>query len=283
MALLNRGIFFCICSLFISLSVFSQNSTTVLDPDEKTLEEYKVKKNDSLTKIAKEVLNDPGKWKEFLKYNQIQNPSLIKEGMVLKVPSHLRKIVEPEAHPIASLEIFFGSVEYSKKGKDGNVSNWNSVSKNQILRDGESLKTGLKSGASLSFLENETKVKIYEQSRFSVSKKSSPEIFLEKGQLQADVRSSLLKSNKKNGSSTKLVISTPIAVVGVRGTKFYVGNEEDQRTDVGCFEGVVNVEGAGKGVEVKAGFGTYVEKGKAPVEPFPIPGKIQIDKDFQSK
>ncbi|MBM9502232.1 FecR domain-containing protein [Leptospira sp. 201903071] len=281
MTLRNGGFFFCIFSLLISFSLFSQSAAS--NPDEKTLEEYKVKKNDSLTKIAKEVLNDPGKWKEFLKYNQIQNPSLIKEGMVLKVPSHLRKIVEPEAQPIASLEIFFGSVEYSKKGKDGNNPNWNSVSKNQILRDGESLKTGNKSGASLVFLENETKVKIYEKSSFSVSKKGSPEIFLEKGQLQANVRSSLLKSSKKNVSATKLVISTPMAVVGVRGTKFYVGNEEDQRTDVGCFEGVVNVEGAGKGVEVKAGFGTYVEKGKAPVEPFPIPSKIQIDKEFENK
>ncbi|AOP34188.1 hypothetical protein A0128_10220 [Leptospira tipperaryensis] len=277
----NLGFFLCLFFLLFSVSLLSQNATS--NPtDDKTLEEYKVKRNDSLTKIAKEVLNDPGKWKEFLKYNQIQNPSLIKEGMVLKVPSHLRKIVEPEAQPLASLELFFGAVEYSKKGKDGNASIWNSVSKNQILRDGESLKTGNKSGASLAFLENETKVKIYEKSSFSVSKKGSPEIFLEKGQLQADVRSSLIKS-KKNSSLTKLVINTAMAVVGVRGTKFYVGNEEGQRTDVGCFEGVVNVEGAGKAVDVKAGFGTYVEKGKAPVEPFPIPSKIQIDKEFQTK
>ncbi|TGK25401.1 FecR domain-containing protein [Leptospira stimsonii] len=276
----NTGFFICVFSLLFAFPLFTQ--TLPSTSDDKTLEEYKVKKNDSLTKIAKEVLNDPGKWKEFLKYNQIQNPSLIKEGMVLKVPSHLRKIVEPEAQPIASLEIFFGVVEYAKKTKEGAPSIWNSVSKNQILREGETLKTGNKSGASLAFLENQTKVKIYEKSSFSVSKKGSPEIFLERGQLQADVKSSLLK-NKKNATAPKLIINTPVAVVGVRGTKFYVGSEEDQRTDVGCFEGVVNVEGAGKGVDVKAGFGTYVEKGKPPVEPFPIPNKIQIDKEFQSK
>ncbi|PJZ59523.1 FecR domain-containing protein [Leptospira adleri] len=283
MTLRNTGFFFFVFFIVSAFSLFSQTET--LGTDDKTLEEYKVKKNDSLTKIAKEVLNDPGKWKEFLKYNQIQNPSLIKEGMVLKVPSHLRKVVEPEAQPVASLEIFFGAVEYSKRMKDGSASTWNSVSRNQILRDGESLKTGNKSGASLAFLENETKVKIYEKSSFFVSKKGSPEIFLEKGQLQAEVKSSLFKNqSKKNGPSVpKFVINTPVAVVGVRGTKFYVGNEEDQRTDVGCFEGIVNVEGAGKSVDVKAGFGTYVEKGKAPVEPFPIPSKIQIDKEFQTK
>lgn len=282
MTLRNTGFFFFVFLILSVFSLFPQTETP--GADDKTLEEYRVKKNDSLTKIAKEVLNDPGKWKEFLKYNQIQNPSLIKEGMVLKVPSHLRKVVESEAQPVASLELFFGTVEYSKRTKDGNGSTWNSVSRNQILRDGESLKTGNKSGASLAFLENETKVKIYEKSSFFVSKKGSPEIFLEKGQLQAEVKSALFKNqNKKNSSVPKFVINTPVAVVGVRGTKFYVGNEEEQRTDVGCFEGIVNVEGAGKAVDVKAGFGTYVEKGKAPVEPFPIPSKIQIDKEFQTK
>ncbi|TGL95172.1 LysM peptidoglycan-binding domain-containing protein [Leptospira barantonii] len=257
-------------------SLVAQNAVT----DEKSLEEYKVKKNDSLTKIAKEVLNDPGKWKEFLKYNQIQNPSLIKEGMVLKVPVHLRKVVEVEGQPMAALELFHGAVEYSKKPADGSPV-WKSVVRNQILRDGESLKTGVKSGAFLAFVENETKVKIFEKSSFSVSKKAAPEIFLENGQLQADVKPGLLKTSKK--VVQKLVISTPVAVVGVRGTKFYVNNEGEERTDVGCFEGTVNVAGFGKDVDVKAGFGTYVEKGKPPVEPFPIPSKIQIDKDFQNK
>ncbi|TGL72081.1 FecR domain-containing protein [Leptospira kmetyi] len=260
--------------------IFSLGAQQAAVSEEKSLEEYKVKKNDSLTKIAKEVLNDPGKWKEFLKYNQIQNPSLIKEGMVLKVPVHLRKVVEIEGQPMAALELFHGVVEYSKKPKEGSPV-WNSVSRNQILRDGESLKTGAKSGAFLAFVENETKVKIFEKSSFSVSKKAAPEIFLENGQLQADVKPGLLKTSKK--VVQKLVISTPVAVVGVRGTKFYVNNEGEERTDVGCFEGTVNVTGSGKDVDVKAGFGTYVEKGKPPVEPFPIPSKIQIEKDFQNK
>ncbi|WP_125179693.1 LysM peptidoglycan-binding domain-containing protein, partial [Leptospira ellisii] len=134
--------------------------------EDKTLEEYKVKKNDSLTKIAKEVLNDPGKWKEFLKYNQIQNPSLIKEGMVLKVPVHLRKVVEPEAPALAALELYHGTVEYSKRAKEGNSPVWTSVSRNQILRDGESIKTGVKSSASLYFAENEAKIKLFEKSSF---------------------------------------------------------------------------------------------------------------------
>lgn len=265
--------------ILVLLFTFSLGAQTVAS-DEKSLEEYKVKKNDSLTKIAKEVLNDPGKWKEFLKYNQIQNPSLIKEGMVLKVPIHLRKAVEVEGQPMAALELFHGVVEYSKKPKEGSPV-WSSVSRNQILRDGESLKTGVKSGAFLAFVENETKVKIFEKSSFSVSKKAAPEIFLENGQLQAEVKPGLIKTSKK--VVQKLVISTPVAVVGVRGTKFYVNNEGEERTDVGCFEGTVNVAGSGKDVDVKAGYGTYVERGKPPVEPFPIPNKIQIDKDFQNK
>ncbi|TGK44334.1 LysM peptidoglycan-binding domain-containing protein [Leptospira gomenensis] len=245
--------------------------------EDETLEEYRVKKNDSLTKIAKEVLNDPGKWKEFLKYNRIQNPSLIKEGMVLKVPVHLRKIVESETPPLAALELYHGVVEYSKRVSNGNSPVWNSVNRNQLLREGERLKTGPKSSASLYFLENEARIKLFETSSFRVSKKESPELFLEEGQIQANVKPGILKNAKK--AVSKLVIQTPVAVVGVRGTQFYVNNTFDQRTDVGCFEGTVNVSASGKEVDVKAGFGTYVEKGKPPVEPFPIPGKIQIDQE----
>ncbi|MCG6168096.1 FecR domain-containing protein [Leptospira sanjuanensis] len=280
MTLLSLRIISYVLVCFLSFSLSAQTANPSPGSEEKSLEEYKVKKNDSLTKIAKEVLNDPGKWKEFLKYNQIQNPSLIKEGMVLKVPVHLRKVVEVEGQPMAALELYHGVVEYSKKPKEGNPV-WSAVSKNQILRDGESLKTGVKSGAFLAFVENETKVKIFEKSSFRVSKKEAPEIFLENGQLQADVKPGIFKTAKK--TVQKLVISTPVAVVGVRGTKFYVNNEGEERSDVGCFEGTVNVAASGKDVDVKAGFGTYVEKGKPPVEPFPIPGKIQIDKDFQNQ
>lgn len=38
-----------------------------------------------------------------------------------------------------------------------------------------------------------------------------------------------------------------------------------------CFEGIVDVNAEGKTVTVTQGMATFVEKGKAPVEPYLIP------------
>jgi nucleoid-associated protein YgaU len=50
---------------------------------------YVVKSGDSLSKIAKEVLGDAGRWPEIFELNkdQIKDPSLIYPGQELKMPS----------------------------------------------------------------------------------------------------------------------------------------------------------------------------------------------------
>lgn len=50
---------------------------------------YEVKPGDSLSKIAKEVLGDAGRWKEIFEANkdQISDPNIIRVGQKLKIPS----------------------------------------------------------------------------------------------------------------------------------------------------------------------------------------------------
>ncbi|MCE9501492.1 MAG: LysM peptidoglycan-binding domain-containing protein, partial [Leptospira sp.] len=62
---------------------------------------YKVQEGDTLHKIAKEQLNDARKWKEFLKYNKIDSPNLIRPGLELKIPASLAKQQPSQANPIA--------------------------------------------------------------------------------------------------------------------------------------------------------------------------------------
>ena len=49
---------------------------------------YEVKPGDSLSKIAKEVLGDAGRWKEIFEANkdQISDPNIIRVGQKLKIP-----------------------------------------------------------------------------------------------------------------------------------------------------------------------------------------------------
>ena len=50
---------------------------------------YVVKKGDSLSKIAKEILGDAGKWPKIFELNrdQISDPDLIQPGQQLKMPA----------------------------------------------------------------------------------------------------------------------------------------------------------------------------------------------------
>lgn len=50
---------------------------------------YVVKAGDSLSKIAKEVLGDAGRWQEIFEANkdQIKDPNLIRPGQELRIPS----------------------------------------------------------------------------------------------------------------------------------------------------------------------------------------------------
>ncbi len=49
---------------------------------------YVVQRGDSLSKIAKEVYGNAGRWKEIFEANrdQIQDPSLIRPGQELRIP-----------------------------------------------------------------------------------------------------------------------------------------------------------------------------------------------------
>jgi len=54
---------------------------------------YVVKSGDSLSKIAKELLGDAGRWPEIFEANkdQIKDPNLIHPGQELKIPGRVGK------------------------------------------------------------------------------------------------------------------------------------------------------------------------------------------------
>jgi hypothetical protein len=68
------------------------------------------------------------------------------------------------------------------------------------------------------------------------------------------------------------LVTTPSAVLAVRGTEYGIEVEKDGDTSVAVFEGIVEVSdprGVGEPVRVQAGNSTRVRKGKAPSRPKP--------------
>ena len=62
--------------------------------------EYKIQRGDSLSKLAKDYLNDPLKFYILAKYNDISNPSRLIIGQSINIPGH-----QPQAPIVAESSI----------------------------------------------------------------------------------------------------------------------------------------------------------------------------------
>lgn len=68
--------------------VSGSSSSAAAPAGEAVTRTYTVVGGDSLSKIAKKIYGDAGRWKEIFEANkdQIKNPDLIHPGQVLKIP-----------------------------------------------------------------------------------------------------------------------------------------------------------------------------------------------------
>lgn len=282
--------FFAILLLSVSLiGIFAEPKKGVHED----VFEYKVKKNDTLSKIAKEFLQDPRNWKELLKYNEIPNPSLIREGTTLLIPGFLRKdtisatgeIIKPNAGPVAVADFQKGQVQFSRDfTPTGLPASWSKLSKDQLLNMDDWVQTGQGSASKIIFTKNGTIVELREKTLTRIVKTTSESISeykLNKDGGILELKSGYLEARvppKKPGDDTrKFMVVTPTAVVGVRGTELYVNAPDPENTIVGCYKGELEVSAEGKTVAVPAGYGTTVVKGQAPSKPEKLPEKVELE------
>lgn len=235
-------------------------------------ETYIVKDNDTLAKISREKLNDPTLWREFLQYNQIDNPHKIIQGMVLKIPTHLSKKNSPKINEIAELRSYFGKVEFKSPDKT-----WSTVNKKQKFIDNESIRTSSDSSAEIEYAdETKTVIQMRQNSSIKLDRQSEQSLSLSQGSIFLKV------FNNGNNKNIKYSVTTPGAVIGVRGTTFYVSLDKEETSLVGCYHGEVDVSAQSVSVIVPKGYGTRVIKGQPPIEPFkllePIVPKPALEK-----
>ncbi|HRP69470.1 MAG TPA: LysM peptidoglycan-binding domain-containing protein [Turneriella sp.] len=255
---------FLIVFLF-AVSFLAAEKTTKTSTDKTSEEEQlqivEVKRGDTLAKISKKYLEDPSQWPALLKYNKIANPNLIQPGMKLKVPASLSK------KPAAVVIYKSGSAQYTRAQERV----WKEVLLKLGLYPEDQVKTGAHSLVHLQ-LTNQAILRIQPQSFVIVNKvgKSNKELIftLQNGRLQA-------QAGNMHSLGGRLAIRTPVAVASVRGTIFELTSTEND-TGLACHEGQVAVSAQKVTVEVPAGMGTYVEKGKAPMKPFKLPLPPQV-------
>jgi hypothetical protein len=132
---------------------------------------------------------------------------------------------------------------------------------------GDVLRTGSRSRAELAVIEYSAKFVISSKTSFRLAH-DRPGVLLEleRGSLRA------IFGKLPEGDSRERLISTPSAVLAVRGTDYGVEVEKDGDTSVSVFEGTVevwDVAGVGKRMMVPAGQSSRIKRGKAASAPKP--------------
>lgn len=141
----------------------------------------------------------------------------------------------------AILSSFSGTVEIQIKGS----SFWRKATPKLFLKEGDKLRTGARSKATLLFKDG-SRTQVAAMTTLSMSNLAAP-ISLE--QTSGRTRSKVSKLGRG------FTLRTPTAVCSVRGTEFEVGIDKGGETDLSVFEGVVNglKTATGESVDVGAG------------------------------
>ncbi|XDD52598.1 FecR domain-containing protein [Leptospira sp. WS4.C2] len=258
---LNQKIRFAFIIFYFFLSpIHSESKQQRIQPPEGDGITIIVEKGQTLSIISKTYLDDPRKWKELLKSNQIDNPNLIIPGMKLWIPKSLGK------KPLADIQRYTGKTEVLKVSQK--QSDWAGANVGEGLYTKDEVRT---------FKESEAQFLLLSGSRFEITENSH--IIMEKGKSDSEpdelyLRKGRIRSiiQKKPSSNQRMfLLRTDAAVSEVKGTDFITEVDGSGNTTLSCYEGLVAVSAQNVTVNVASGFATYVEKGKPPLKPFALP------------
>jgi hypothetical protein len=134
-------------------------------------------------------------------------------------------------------------------------------------QSGDSLRTGSRSSADLEVADH--------AARFHIGTKTSFRLTHDKPGVLIDIQRGSLRAvfgKLPEGDDRERLVTTPSAVLAVRGTEYGVEVEKDGDTTLVVFEGTVEVRdqtGIGDAVPVQAGQSTRIRKGRPPSTPSP--------------
>jgi hypothetical protein len=229
--------------------------------------EYKIVQGDTLSKISKEYLKDPGNWRELLKYNKIDTPNKIQPGLVIRIPDYLQKN-KNAPKTIAKVTKKLGTVKFKRV----NEKDWSDATVGLLLSSDDSVLTKETSAAEILFFDDpEVSVSLKENAIMKVKQDKIKSIELGLGE-------SIIKflKHSKDNKEVKFNVVTPTSVAGVRATEFSASTDQAGLDKYACTKGLIQVSAQGVTVEVPEGFATSVKKGEPPETPTRILEKVKI-------
>ena len=240
-----------------SLLIFVTTTTVHAASDTEEFWTYKVRPDDSIWNISRELLTDMHRWQDVVAINNIGNDKLMMPGSTLLIPKAW--VIERPA--ITSVIKISGIVTALHNGVSTELKG------NETLKPTTTIYT-TKGSSALIKLEDKTQVLLLENSDLLIHSASilgknnnaiNIVLNLSRGEVEVD-------ANSVNSGGSYFLIKTPVAHATTRGTVYRVrANGKVMITEVS--QGKVLVGNTLGGVDIAAGYGTLTKKDVAPSTP----------------
>lgn len=221
--------------------------------------QYKVAPGDTLLRLAERFMEQPKRYREIARLNQLGDENVLKPGQTVRIPAPYLKMQSDEAR-VTSVKgtVTLGGAPATVGAKAG--AGAGAAADIVTGADGQ-VTLRLADGSEIR-LQNNTSARFTELKRNAVSGARSVSLRLAQGRVETDV-------TPAKGDLSRFNISTPTAALGVRGTRFRAAADATTAsTEV--LEGRVAAAVASKSVDVNQGFGSKAEGGRPPLPPVPL-------------
>lgn len=221
---------------------------------------YTTVAGDNLWNLSEQHLDKVTRFKQLQKLNNIENPRQMQPGTRLRVP--LKWI---RSNPVpAEISEIQGSAELLQAADNRTLP----AVKGSQIQLGDRIRSGADTTLAIRFADN-TILTLYSDSLIRFDHLSAhgttgmvdSRLHLLKGRMDTRV-------TPASGPGSRFEIETPSAISAVRGTEYRATvAEEGKLSNIEVLHGQVLVSGAAKTRMIKAGYGTQVAAGTAPVAP----------------
>lgn len=224
--------------------------------------QYTVIKNDSFERIYKTYLNKRANIEALSEYNHHKLTKKLQPQQVLSIPlDMLRRTPTSAKVLIVAGDVTFSTATDPSKKK---------LSLKDSLSTGDSIQTGKNSLAKIEFADGsvtdiQPNSMLLIQNSFVYVGKNTHVI-----QLKLSAGRTEIAANPTHTIGNSMQVETPSAIAAVRGTQFRVGAEGEVALQE-TLDGQVAFSAGGQAVLLDKGFGSAVEKEKAPLPPIVLP------------
>ena len=232
--------------------------------------EIRVAQGDTLAKICRTYLLDPGEWRQIAELNRLANPNLIEPGQVLIIPVRLLKA----APGTGSASFLRGKAEVKQPGSEV----WSLLAKGDVVSSGSFVRTLESSVVEITFESGDTCL-LRPGTTLGISTlERRGESWIR--QLELSIGKVITRIQKATGAQSRFEIRTPSAQCAARGTLFRASVDEMATTRSEVLEGAISVEAQRARVDVQTEEGTAVRKNERPLPPRrllppPRPAKLE--------